>query len=903
MTQDQWSLVESHFEALADLQPADRASGLAAIGDEEVRREVASLLEHSGSGETVSAVVGAMADHVESGSIVDRRIGPYKLVRRLGQGGQGAVFEAIRDDGTFDQRVAIKIVKWEIDSDDARSRFRHERQILAGLEHPHIARLLDGGETSEGTPYLVMEYVDGEPITQYCSPLDRTARLRLFLKVCEAVEHAHRNLVVHRDLKPANILVTPNGDPKLLDFGIAKLLDPGSSKTQTAFLALTPDYASPEQVRGEPITTASDVYSLGVILYQMLTDRKPYTLDTATPLEMDRVICLQAPAPPELGDDLDHIILMALRKEPERRYGGVQRFAADIERYLDHRPVIARPDTAWYRTRKFARRNWVALAAASITVTGICGGASVAVYQAKIAQQRFNEVRQLANSFLFDFDKEIAQVPGNTRARQMLVTTARKYLDNLAATAGNDEDLLTELATSYEKLSDIQGMPGLSNLGLTPEAAASNQKAIAILERLAARNPKLRGRLAIDLGRSARIATELNQIDMAIRLAGHAAGLLDQIRAESPKDSKLARNAARGFDILSEIQDGSYRSEDAIDSGRKAVALYEQSIPRDAPPRTSLSLAIALVQLGLANQHLAEFNASESAFRQALDINKRILNINPDEINSRILAASLHERFAVLADSDRYPSMGNPDEALAGWSESKRIYSQRAATDPNDIRSQGAAAVADFNLAFIHLRRNAAGDLPLADRFSLSSAGALDEVVRKAPNAGFARAARPTTRFVRSAVLARQGHLAAAMQLSQTALEEQRVLARESGFTADNRLDLAGQLLRHAQVLVLCRESGAAGKASQEAESLFKGLDAEIKRWMSYAYQAGAYRFALAESMEQAARQFSDPKLLKDAAANYEEAARFWSPWESNRPYVKGRVTDARRKGALSLRK
>jgi serine/threonine protein kinase len=264
-------------------------------GDEELRREVGEFLTESDAAGFLQDVVGDAAvllREAAAGELtVERRVGNYRILRRVGKGGQGSVFEAVRDDGAFQQRVAIKLIQWELETDATRERFRQERQILAGLEHPYIARLLDGGETPEGTPYLVMEFVDGLPLNQAAADWPLRRKLELFLKICSAIEEAHRQLVIHRDLKPANILVTAAGDPKLLDFGIAKLVEGGAGKTRTAFAAMTPDYASPEQVRGQSVSTASDVYSLGVVLYQLLTGRKPYHLETATALEMDRAIC------------------------------------------------------------------------------------------------------------------------------------------------------------------------------------------------------------------------------------------------------------------------------------------------------------------------------------------------------------------------------------------------------------------------------------------------------------------------------------------------------------------------------------------------------------------------------------------------------------------------------------
>lgn len=482
MTKEQWISVEEHFEALSDQSPADCTASLAAIADEEVRREVASLLRHSDGTDLFGSAISAVVSKVDLESFQDRRLGPYKLIRRLGQGGQGAVFEAARDDGTFHQRVAIKIVKWEVDTDTARDRFRQERQILAGLEHPHIARLLDGGESQDGTPYLVMEYVDGLTLTRATQDWPLKRKLELFLQVAAAVAFAHRNLIVHRDLKPANILVTQDGTPKLLDFGIAKLLDARAEGTVTGFQALTPEYASPEQVRGESITTASDVYSLGVVLYELLTQKRPYEVRTLSPMEIHRAVCLSEPPAPLISGDLDNIVAMAMRKEPARRYQSVEQFGLDIQRSLAHQPVVARPDTIRYRTSRFARRNWAAILAASIALTGICGGAGVAVYQARIAQQRFGQVRKLANKFLFDFDREIQNIPGTTKARAMLVGTALEYLDSLAAGAGNDRQLTWELASAYLRVGRVQGLPSAPNLGQTSAAIVSGRKAISLME-------------------------------------------------------------------------------------------------------------------------------------------------------------------------------------------------------------------------------------------------------------------------------------------------------------------------------------------------------------------------------------------------------------------------------------
>jgi serine/threonine protein kinase/Flp pilus assembly protein TadD len=379
----------------------------------------------------------------------ERRIGPYRVLRELGHGGMGTVYLAARDDDQFQKTVAIKVVRG-LDSAEVVRHFRRERQILAGLEHPNVARLLDGGTTDDGLPYLVMQHVEGQPIDRFCDERRLTVRerLQLFQGVCAAVEHAHRNLVVHRDIKPANILVTAEGVPKLLDFGIAKLLNPeiaGQVPTGTG-LSMTPDYASPEQARGGPITTATDVYSLGVVLYELLTGHRPYRLKSREPLEVLKAICEEEPEKPStavtredraqlpggaarpttaeavsrtregtpdrlrrrLRGDLDNIVMMALRKEPQRRYGSVEALSEDLRRYLEGLPVKAHKATAWYRTSKFLRRHAFGVAAAAaVLVLSLGFAVTMAVLEGRVARERDRAEKQAAraraiNAFLLE---------------------------------------------------------------------------------------------------------------------------------------------------------------------------------------------------------------------------------------------------------------------------------------------------------------------------------------------------------------------------------------------------------------------------------------------------------------------------------------------------------------------
>ena len=420
---------------------------------------------------------GALAAPSEEDTAVDltgERIGPYRIVRSLGRGGMGEVFLADRADEQFQQQVAIKLVRRGLLSRQLQGRLKLERQILATLDHPNIARLFDGGTTTDGTPYIVMEYVDGEPIDIYCDSrqLSVEQRLRLFQVVCSAVHRAHQNLIVHRDLKPSNILVARDGTPKLLDFGIAKMLDDRHmmhtmAVTQADYRVLTPDHASPEQIRGDPITTASDTYVLGVVLYELLCGCKPFTLKGNRLGDLERAICEEQPPPPsvviqaredaagiarqrgtsparlrrELAGDLDNIVLMAMRKEAERRYSSVEQFAADVQRYLDGMPVLARADAWNYRAGKFLKRHSLAVALA-VGFLAVLVGFSVTTYlqaqriaqerdvaeaervRAQTAQQRAEAVKD----FLIDSFR-LAD-PSHARGKDI---TAREILDQGAA--------------------------------------------------------------------------------------------------------------------------------------------------------------------------------------------------------------------------------------------------------------------------------------------------------------------------------------------------------------------------------------------------------------------------------------------------------------------------------------
>lgn len=386
-------------------------------GNDLLFNEVSSLLAASSEPENLiedNAIDLASKVGVEETNYAEQHFGNYRILREIGSGGMGTVFLAERDDGEFTMQVALKIVRQSVADREVIARFRRERQILANLNHPNIAVLHDGGISEKGEPYLAMEYIDGESLIEYADKhrLSISEKLRLFLKVCSAVSYAHRNLVVHRDIKPSNILVTGDGEPKLLDFGLAKAFESDASATQTALRAFTPAYASPEQIQGRNITTASDIYSLGVVFYEFLTGSKPLQLENMSFEEILKTINTGQPAAPSqlpdregetaphrlLRGDLDNIALTALRKEPERRYRSVEDFSEDIQSHFAGRPIKARPNTFGYLAAKFIHRNKVAFAAASIILISLVAGIVVSMWQASVAR-RESATSQAVNQF------------------------------------------------------------------------------------------------------------------------------------------------------------------------------------------------------------------------------------------------------------------------------------------------------------------------------------------------------------------------------------------------------------------------------------------------------------------------------------------------------------------------
>ncbi|MEO8379933.1 MAG: serine/threonine-protein kinase [Acidobacteriota bacterium] len=694
--------VEEVFALVADLPLRERTAALdRECGDDTVlRAEVESLLA-AGEGSTtfvrevVSGEAGAMASRRES-AWIGRRVGAWRITGILGRGGMGAVYEVLRDDGAFQQRAALKMIRADVDSEAGRRRFLDERQILAHLNHPNIARLLDGGESDDGIPYLVMEAVDGQPITAYCDEqkLSIESRLRLFSTVCRAVHFAHTQLIVHRDLKPSNILVGPDGKVTLVDFGIAKLIDPGAARAETLVgeVALTPNYASPEQVLSQPATTVTDVYSLGAVLYELLTGQSAHVFDSYTLPELTRVICevdiglpsavVPARLQRRLRGDLDNIVLTALQKEPGRRYASAEQFAEDLDRHLNGLPVHARATSWSYRAGKFIKRNRLGVAAALLVLLSLLGGIAGTIWQARRAERRFQEVRKLANTFLFTFHDAIRDLPGSTPARELIVKTAQEYLDNLAGDAKNDAALQMELAAAYEKVGDVLGNPSNPNLGRTDDALKSYEKSLQL---------RLDASGAIDRPEEGRAVLQ-SHLKMADILIG--AGRTDDSEAHTSTALALARKFGTPDDLLQvHKREGelALRRGDLLpaEQAYAAAMTIARAEARQHPGLESSALVASVAsRLGYVYKMASRQKECLSTLAVALEETKRLAALEP--------ANTSHVRQIIRLHDDRGDSLRSPfasegmrpDLSLREYEESLRQGEWLVKADPADFSAR-----------------------------------------------------------------------------------------------------------------------------------------------------------------------------------------------------------------------
>jgi len=708
-----------------------------------LRREVESLLDFDNAKVDFfeqDAFSAVMQNNVgkDAKSLIGERIGKYKITGELGAGGMGAVYLAERSDGEFSQRVALKLIKRGMDSDAILRRFFNERQILASLKHPNIAHLVDGGTTDDGLPYFVMEHVEGETIMEYAARknLDLADRIKLFREACAAVSFAHANLVIHRDLKPSNILVTKDGNVKLLDFGIAKLLksETGVQATATRNFVFTPEYASPEQVKGEKLTTATDVYSLGVILYELLTGARPYQTESGNISEIIRAVCETEPArpssiarrplnetsenkrqkttdedrrtnpkskiqnPKSLKGDLDNIILKALRKEIGRRYSSVEQFSEDIRRHLAGLPVTASKDTWKYRASKFAQRNRITVAAAGLILLTLVAGLGATLYQANAArrerakaERRFNDVRRLANSFMFEINDQLVKSP--IKARELLVQRAVEYLDNLATEAGDDIELESELATAYEKIGEVQGEAFRPNLGKLSGALASHQKALELREKIYAAEPTA-GR-GLDVAKSYFFIGDVlmmsGQIVETRRNYGRAIQILESILVSEPENFAVRRKLASSYAMLGQAILRSGSLGEALANYEKSLESF-QKLQAENPSDLKLERSVGIVFSYIAFVKMETDKTEEAVefYGKWLETEKKLLDTDSGQ---RGYLGTAHTWFGIALSEQN-----KTREAISHLTEGVKLGEETFAADKENLSER--ISLADGCLEF-----------------------------------------------------------------------------------------------------------------------------------------------------------------------------------------------------------
>ena len=797
------------------------------------------------------------------------------------------VYLAARADEAFEKQVAIKIVERGLDTQEVTQRFQSERQILARLDHPNITRILDGGTTEEGLPFLVMDYVEGEPIDRYCDAhgLDVSARLKLFQGVCAAVQYAHQNLIIHRDIKPGNVLVTVDGVPRLLDFGIAKLVSAeaqADEATRTVLRRLTPEYASPEQVRGEVLTTASDVYSLGVLLYRLLTGESPYRGRASSATLLERAICEEQPERPSvaaaragaggspagegmpekrrrrLQGDLDNIVLMALRKEPQRRYASVEQFSQDVGRHLANLPVIARPDTAAYRTAKFIRRHRTGVAATAAIVVLLVAGIVGTSWQARVArteraraQQQFNDVRRLATSFLFEFNSSIQNLPGATPARKLLVQRALEYLSKLAQQAQGDPGLQRELAEAYLKVGDLQGNPYEPNLGDAQGALESYRQALAISAALVhadATDAQAQRYLARSYQSLGEVLPQLGRARDAVVDVRRAAQIFEMLVRRTPHDRDLRVQLADCYQSLGdllghrELQNLGDRAG-ALDSYRKALAVFDgmaQENPRDQKARGGE--AVLRIRIGDMQQAADDWDGALENYRGALQLAQSLAAEDPGNDRFRRILSLSHRKLAEVASH-----RGELGEALQHVRSTAAITQALASADPDNAQASANLALSLTTLGDL---LNKTGNGREALEKYRQVVAILEKLSAAAPANLFTRGALADALVTTGTVLAQQHFMAEARASTSRGVAIARDLATRSTATPD-------ELSRYAQILLTCepaelRDPATARKYAELAVGKSDGRDPRSLQILAQAYVQNGYGALAAETERRA---------------------------------------------------
>ncbi len=724
-----WERMKALVEEALDLSEDDRETFLAQIEPPDVAAEVRSLVQAHADADAAGALAGVFdaPPEPEPGA----RLGPYRIAGTLGAGGMGTVYRAERADGQFERTVALKVVRHA--SPDLARRFALEQRVLARLEHPHIARLYDAGvahdETLGDTPYLAMERVEGEPITDYAErhALGIRQRVGLLVQVCEAVAYAHGRLVLHRDLKPSNVLVEgPPSAPRavVLDFGIARLLgEADAALTQAGGAALTPEYAAPEQVAGGEVTTATDVFGLGVLLFETLTGERPRPLAGLTPTQVERALASPPPRRPSeaapawagsLRGDLDTITLKALAPEPDQRYASAEALGDDLRRHLDGLPVRARPATVGYRLRSFVRRNRTGVLAATVALAALVGGLGAALWQARAAEaardraeSHFEIAREAARAMIYDVHDAIAGLPGATPAREVIVDQALAYLDRLAREAGDDPTLHIDLAGAYLRIGNVAGNPTNDNLGRTAEALASFQRGLALLMSLPAALPdslaavaaETEGRLwekrGVVLAHTAGPDSALASFDRA--LAAHRRAVRLRPGAPEPVTYLATTHVNRGDYLGHPSFPNAGRPDSALAEYVRARALLGRTREAERSEFAVRMEAITYEREGTLLRARGDLDGAVAPTERALRLRQRIAR-RPDATADALRDVGVsHEALGRLAaEREQW------DEAEAELQAALAVYQRLADADAESANARQTLAIGHLHLARLY---------------------------------------------------------------------------------------------------------------------------------------------------------------------------------------------------------
>src|SRR5579863_711692 len=752
LSPEQWQVLSPYLDQALAMPDDARAAWLASLGEKDPALVVqlrALLDEHR-----VLAQEGFLENGrwtlPDSVGLAGQTLGPYTLVSRIGQGGMGSVWLARRSDGRFERKAAVKFVNIALAGSATEERCKGEGRILGRLTHLHIAELLDAGISSAGQPYLILEYVDGPTIDQYCDQhrLDLEARVRLFLDVLAAVAHAHANLIVHRDLKPPNVLVTTGGEVKLLDFGIAKLLE-GEGQTGAATLltfeggsALTPEYAAPEQLTGQPVTTATDVYALGVLFYLLLSGRHPAGAGPHSPAELLKSV-LEI-EPPRVSDaaiagagkriaenrdstpdrlrrqlrgDLDTIVGKALKKNPQERYPSVTALAEDLRRYLKHEAISARPDTFAYRATKFLRRNRTVVALTSIAIALVIGSLStgllIANRERRAAERRFAQVRQLANKFIA-LDQDIRGVPGSTKVRMQMVTDSLEYLTSLGSDVHGDDDLALEIAYAYVRVAHVQGDPTSPNLGQFTEAEASLKNASRFVDPVLSKDPgNPRALFIATTIAHDRMILASNRGDQPEELkdAAVTAALIERFLGTRPVEFRDLYSMRYFYVNVAGVYLDGRNFDDGIRYCQRAL---EIAVPG---PRANDLRGVALEVLGTARWQSGDLDGALKTALESIELKKAEAEAAAGHASLRInLANSYDLEGMILGREDAEPSLGRSAEALAAFHQALDIAEDLAQKDASDFLSRHHVVLASLEIGNILRHRDPIEALAVYDR-------------------------------------------------------------------------------------------------------------------------------------------------------------------------------------------